>query len=339
MKRRLARPIVVSVLGAIGVLTIAGVALACNPPTISLGTYTGDGQTNARNWTLTLAASANTYQTAATAGTLYARLDPAASYGGDGPTNVVVCHYTPGQSGKYVEIDVSVHSVADANGLDGHGDHQKDIWPPFTYDSVNYPGQGDASIFVPGTCDLLPTPTPTPTPTEAPTATPTEAPTATPTEAPTATPTEAPTATPTEAPTATPTEAPTATPTPVTLTLIKVICPVYSDVPANRDPSNADATGGHWAELDTSYQTTLVDPATDIPADCVPASEWGFQLNPGGSYYNTYWTGAGGSVDVTLDSTLLRPPRPVPGTAASRSSRSWITLGGPSGPCAATATS
>jgi hypothetical protein len=94
---------------------------------------------------------------------------------------------------------------------------------------------------------------------------------------------------------------PSPSPTPVTLTLIKVICPAYSDVPANRDPGNADATGGHWAELKTSYQTTLVDPATDIPTNCVRTPEWGFNLNPGG----TYSTGSGGSVDVALNSTLL----------------------------------
>jgi hypothetical protein len=224
---------------------------------------------------------------------------------------VTLCHATDSDTNPYVVITVSINSVADATGVNGHGTHTGPIWysdipkhtqwgdiiPSFSYGSVNYPGlnwTADGQAIWNNGCNI-----PTPT------ATPTEAPTATPTEAPTATPTEAPTATPTEAPTATPTVAPTATPTPVTLTLIKVICPAYSDVPANRDPSNADATGGHWAELDTSYQTTLVDPATDIPTDCVPTSEWGFKLNPGGSYYSTYWTGAGGSVDVTLDSTLL----------------------------------
>lgn len=96
MKRRWARPIVVSVFGAIGVLTIAGVVLAYSPPTIRPGTGTGAGQTNVRNWTLTpdspyfkveaattsdksdavkvtLAAGANTYRTPATVGTLYVR--------------------------------------------------------------------------------------------------------------------------------------------------------------------------------------------------------------------------------------------------------------------------
>ncbi len=224
---------------------------------------------------------------------------------------VTLCHATDSDTNPYVVITVSINSVADATDVNGHGTHTGPIWysgipkhtqwgdiiPSFSYGSVNYSGlnwTADGQAIWNNGCNI-PTPTLPPT----------EAPTATPTEAPTATPTEAPTATPTEAPTATPTEAPTPTPTPVTLTLIKVICPAYSDVPANRDPGNADATGGHAGELDTSYQTTLVDPATDIPADCVPASEWGFQLNPGGSSDGTYWTGAGGSVDVTLDSTLL----------------------------------
>ena len=102
----------------------------------------------------------------------------------------------------------------------------------------------------------------------------------------------------------------TATPTAppqqkVQLTLIKVLCPSYSVVPANKNPTVYDATGGHGSELDTSYQTSLVDPTTDIPANCTPADGWSFQLydsvsmdSPVGSPLTT---GGDGSVSVWLD--------------------------------------
>jgi len=40
-------------------------------------------------------------------------------------------------------------------------------------------------------------------------------------------------------------------PASVSAIFIKLVCPSYSDVPANRSPQNQDATGGHWAELNT----------------------------------------------------------------------------------------
>jgi hypothetical protein len=67
----------------------------------------------------------------------------------------------------------------------------------------------------------------------------------------------------------------------VQLTMIKVLCPSYTVVPANQNPTVNDATGGHAAQLDTSYQTVLVNPATDIPKSCVRADGWQFQLYGG----------------------------------------------------------
>jgi len=55
---------------------------------------------------------------------------------------VLVCHQD-GQSGNYSAVDVSVHSVDDANGLNGHGDHEGDAWKGFTFDGVEYPGQNE----------------------------------------------------------------------------------------------------------------------------------------------------------------------------------------------------
>jgi hypothetical protein len=99
----------------------------------------------------------------------------------------------------------------------------------------------------------------------------------------------------------------------VQLTLVKALCPSYTVVPANKNPANFDATGGHSGELDTSYQTTLTDPATDIPGVCARADGWQFQLygDPGlsttvGSPLTTGADGAGtGSITVVLDPTEL----------------------------------
>ena len=72
--------------------------------------------------------------------------------------------------------------------------------------------------------------------------------------------------------------APAAAAQTVQLTLIKVICPSYSVVPANQNPTIHDQMGGHAGQLDTSYQTVLVNPATDIPKVCMRADGWQFQL-------------------------------------------------------------
>ncbi|MHB8458839.1 MAG: hypothetical protein ACYDAK_11985 [Candidatus Limnocylindrales bacterium] len=88
---------------------------------------------------------------------------------------------------------------------------------------------------------------------------------------------------------------------PVQLTFIKDLCPTYSVVPANKNPTNFDETGGHGGVLDTTYQTNLVNPATDEPASCQRAAGWGFQLStvadPTGTIYTT---GSDGSVTIDL---------------------------------------
>ena len=87
-------------------------------------------------------------------------------------------------------------------------------------------------------------------------------------------------------------------------------------VPANGNPTNEDATGGHGSQLDTSYQTSLVNPSTDIPKACARADGWQFQLygaNSGGvlaptvgSPLTTGADGAGtGSVTIVLNSSEL----------------------------------
>jgi hypothetical protein len=107
--------------------------------------------------------------------------------------------------------------------------------------------------------------------------------------------------------------APAAAAQTVQLTLIKVICPSYSVVPANQNQTIHDQTGGHAGELDTSYQTVLVNPATDIPKSCMRADGWQFQLYNSdassttvGSPLTTGTDGSGtGSVTITLDASEL----------------------------------
>lgn len=98
----------------------------------------------------------------------------------------------------------------------------------------------------------------------------------------------------------------------VQVTFIKVLCPTYSVVPANKTPTVADATGGHGGQLDTSYQTTMTNPSTDIPKTCARADGWNFQMYDAyagaavGSAVTTGADGAGtGAVTVTLTPTEL----------------------------------
>ncbi len=90
--------------------------------------------------------------------------------------------------------------------------------------------------------------------------------------------------------------------TPVDITLWKYICPTYSVIPANKNPTNLDATGGHGGELSTKYGTTMVNPATDVPEGCTPLPGWQFTLtNPNTSaVIATPSTGTNGSVVVHL---------------------------------------
>jgi hypothetical protein len=97
--------------------------------------------------------------------------------------------------------------------------------------------------------------------------------------------------------------------TPLTVTYYKVICARYTDVPANRVPSNVDDTvdqyGHHWQELDASHQATASTPS-DIPAACHTASNWSFQFlnRQGGDVIDTYTTGQDGTKTIILSDTL-----------------------------------
>ena len=90
---------------------------------------------------------------------------------------------------------------------------------------------------------------------------------------------------------------PTITVDTLAITFYKEICARYTDVPANIAPTNVDQTGLHGAELDTSYQTGDVNPATDIPAACTPAGGWSFQLRrgSGGALIETVTTSSDGT--------------------------------------------
>ena len=87
------------------------------------------------------------------------------------------------------------------------------------------------------------------------------------------------------------------------ITFYKEVCPRYSDVPANRSPESSDATGGHWADLNTGYQTAEASPA-DRPAACAASKGWSFQLREGnnGTLIQTVTTGDDGSYTVYLGS-------------------------------------
>jgi len=56
-----------------------------------------------------------------------------------------VCHATASQTNPYVLINVNINSVEDAENVGGHGNHEGDSWEPYTYEGVDYPGQGDMS--------------------------------------------------------------------------------------------------------------------------------------------------------------------------------------------------
>lgn len=112
--------------------------------------------------------------------------------GGTQPTNtkIQVCHWT--EANKYVSIEVSTNSV-DSIGdwaLNGHGNHENDIYPSFTAKNGDViPAVGDQSLLASGCKE----PTPTKTATLTKTVTPTK--TATFTRTPTKTKTSTPAAT------------------------------------------------------------------------------------------------------------------------------------------------
>lgn len=88
--------------------------------------------------------------TAAMPGTVGALIEtdnPGASH-----EKVTICHSVEGKGETgfgYNIITVNFNSIADAQSVGGHGDHEGDIIPPYTYTdpqgTVNYPGKGDQS--------------------------------------------------------------------------------------------------------------------------------------------------------------------------------------------------
>jgi hypothetical protein len=100
------------------------------------------------------------------------------------------------------------------------------------------------------------------------------------------------------------------------LKLIKVICPSYTDVPANEnyDTLAADNTGGHTAELNHTWQTTLTA-ESDKPASCRYAAGWAFNLatdftsKSENTPLGTATTGADGTVTIDLNAAQLAAAR------------------------------
>lgn len=197
--------------------------------------------------------------------------------------DVTICHHTGSETNPYTLNTVSVHSVDDANGLNGHGMHPEDAWLPFVFDGVKYDGQNDdlfgklidnnCNLIIPPTSTPLPTNTPLPTPTNTPTSTPTSTstnePFPTPTEVPSATPTDTATPiasnTPTNTPIATKTNDPTNTPT-NTPTL-----PPYNTETPTQTPTRTLAPTDTPTMTPTSSPTpTGVEP-TATPRPPVPA--------------------------------------------------------------------
>lgn len=168
--------------------------------------------------------------------------------------NVNVCHATGSNTNPYNLITVAVHSVDDANGLNGHGTHEGDAWMSFEFEGVIYPGQNE-DLFIgvidsecnlivePTATNTLPPPTDTSTPTNTlPPPTNTSTPTSTPVD-PTSTLPPPPTpTTPVETPPVVITSTPTLPPNPPptsTSTVPPNPPPTFtSTVPPNPPPTN-----------------------------------------------------------------------------------------------------
>ncbi len=132
----------------------------------------------------------------------------------DNSKKVQVCHWTEAE--KYVSIEVSINSVASNAdwGLNGHGNHEVDIWPQFVAKNGDViPSYGDQNILSNG-CEE-PEATATPSPTVTNTSNPTNTATVSPTESDTPTNTATATLIPTSTGTVTETQTLTATPTDV----------------------------------------------------------------------------------------------------------------------------
>lgn len=76
---------------------------------------------------------------------------------------VDVCHATGSVSNPYVLNSVAIHSVDDATGLNGHGEHADDAWMSFVFENVTYPGQNEGLFgdIIDNDCNLIVPPTPT----------------------------------------------------------------------------------------------------------------------------------------------------------------------------------
>ena len=140
---------------------------------------------------------------------------------------VVICHATASETNPYTQNSVDASSINNEKNkyLNGHGDHEGDIIPPFSYEETSFEGKNwddRGKEIWSNECNIVepsPTPTPTVTPTETPTASPT------PTGSPTATPTESP------SPTITPTVVPSPSDTPVVIVTPPVAVPEPTKIP------------------------------------------------------------------------------------------------------------
>lgn len=80
---------------------------------------------------------------------------PVAAVSATADLKVIVCHATSSSTNPYVEVDVSIHSVDDATGLNGHGDHINDVWSSFVFDGVTYPGQNVNNVQLDEKCNVI----------------------------------------------------------------------------------------------------------------------------------------------------------------------------------------
>jgi hypothetical protein len=83
---------------------------------------------------------------------------------------------------------------------------------------------------------------------------------------------------------------------PLSITFYEELCPDYSYVPRNSNPSNYDRTGGHYNDLGGTQPDVVYR-----PAGCQPADGWQFNLGASiGSTNDTTSGTSGGSVVVDL---------------------------------------
>lgn len=116
------------------------------------------------------------------------------------------------------------------------------------------------------------------------------------------------------------------------LTLISLICPSYADVPANAYPQGSDFTGGHWRELNTSYQTDLTNPDTDIPSTCHREDGGTFTLYQGSpaNYLTkpikTFTTGADGTGSGSTTLPLDQQQQIIAGRDINSPDGLWVSV-------------